>query len=98
MGYVGLTFTVHDHPAVIFGSVLRDLLAGELHGLLVVAVVIHGSEAYMLKLCSKRLLVFQRSIAVLCIVSVYLYNDGTSVVALQEKSKRWRIEGTAKPM
>ena len=40
-----------DNPAVILSGVFRDLLAGELHGLLVIAVVIHGGEAYMLKLC-----------------------------------------------
>jgi hypothetical protein len=42
-----------DNPAVIFGGVLRNLFAGELHGLLVIAVVVHGGEAYMLKLCMK---------------------------------------------
>jgi hypothetical protein len=62
---VGLTFAVNNDPAVIFGSVLGDLLAGELHGLLVVAIVIHGGEASMLKLCSRKVLVFVRSIAVL---------------------------------
>ena len=50
----GLTFAVDDYPAVVLGGMLRDLLAGELHGLLVVAIVIHGGEAYMLKLCSKK--------------------------------------------
>jgi hypothetical protein len=43
---------MNDYPAVIFGGVFRDLLTGELHGLLVVAVVVHGGEASMLKLCS----------------------------------------------
>jgi hypothetical protein len=52
--------------------VLRDLFAGELHGLLVIAVVIHGGEAYVPKMCSKRVLVFQRSIAVLYSTSVPL--------------------------
>jgi hypothetical protein len=67
LGHIGPTFAVDDNPAVILGGVLRDLLAGELHGLLVVAVavVIHGGEAYVLKLCSKRILVFQRNVAVL---------------------------------
>ena len=50
---VGLTFAVDDYPAVVLGGVLRDLLASELHGLLVIALVIHGGEASMLKLCSK---------------------------------------------
>jgi hypothetical protein len=51
---IGLTFAVDDYPAVILGGVLRDLLASELHGLLVVAIVIHGGEACTLKLCSKK--------------------------------------------
>ena len=42
----GLTFAVDDYPAVIFGGVLCDLLARELHGLLVVAIAIHFGEAY----------------------------------------------------
>ena len=47
---MGLTFAVDDYPAVVLGSVLCDLLAGELHGLLVVAIAVHGGEAYMLEL------------------------------------------------
>ena len=54
-----------DYPAVVFGSVLRDLLASELHGLLIVAIVIHGGEACTFKLCGGKALVFARSIAVL---------------------------------
>jgi hypothetical protein len=44
---------VDDHPAIILGSVLGDFLAGELHGLLVIAIAVHCGEAYMPKLCSK---------------------------------------------
>ena len=61
-----------DYPAVVLGSVLRDLLAGELHGLLVVAFTVHGGEACMFKLCSRKVLVFQCSIAVLYSPSVPL--------------------------
>lgn len=68
----GLTFAVDDYPAVIFGSVLRDLLARELHSLLVVAIVVHGGEAYVLKLCSEKVLFFVRVIAVLYSPSVAL--------------------------
>ena len=70
--YGGLTFAVYDHPAVVLGSVLRDLLAGELHGLLAVAIAVHGGEAYVFKLCSEKVLVFQCSIAVLYSPSVLL--------------------------
>lgn len=68
----GLTFAVDDYPAVIFGSVLRDLLARELHSLLVVAIVVHGGEAYVLKLYSEKVLFFVRAIAVLYSPSVAL--------------------------
>ena len=70
--YVGLTLAVDDYPAVVLGGVLRDLLAGELHGLLVVAIVVHGGEASMPKLWSEKVLVFVRSIAVLYSPSVPL--------------------------
>jgi hypothetical protein len=63
---------VDNYPAVVFGSVLRDLLASELHGLLVVAIVVHGGEASMLKLCGIKALVFLRFIAVLYSPSVPL--------------------------
>jgi hypothetical protein len=69
---VGLTFAVDNYPAVVFGSVLRDLLASELHGLLVVAIVVHGGETSMLKLYGRKVLVFLRFIAVLYSPSVPL--------------------------
>ena len=43
-----------DYPAIILGSVLCDFLASELHGLLIIAIAVHGGEAYMPKLSSER--------------------------------------------
>jgi hypothetical protein len=75
---LGLTFAVDNYPAVIFRGVLRDLLAGELHGLLVVAIAIHGGEVYTFKLCNKKVRCSSpNTLSLCCIVPVYLYNDST---------------------
>jgi hypothetical protein len=88
--YSGLTFAVDDYPTIILGSVLCDLLACELHGLLVIAIAIHCGEAYASKLCSEKYS-SSNALSLCCIVPRYLCYDGTDVVALQEK-KRWRRE------
>jgi hypothetical protein len=78
---------VDDHPAIILGSVLGDFLAGELHGLLVIAIAVHCGEAYMPKLCSKSYSSSKRSIVVLYGPKGYLCCGSTIVVALQEKEE-----------
>ena len=74
-----------DYPAIVLGSVLCDLLAGELHGLLVIAIAVHGGEAYVPTLRSKRY-----SIVVLYGPKGYLCCGSTIIVALQGKEEMGR--------
>jgi hypothetical protein len=80
---IGLTSAVDDHPAIILGVVLRDLLACELHRLGVIAIVVHCGEWCMSKLRSKRMS-SPNALSVCCMVPGYICYSSTDGIFHKE--------------